>query len=209
MFVVFYLARSMKNLFFRINLLFLMSLMSQSLLHAQTTDAMIKITADPISRDYKVLYSSAQDNRVTVQLKSVDGATTIFEENFGVVKSFVKKYSLLDAPLGKYQWEIRYGNKTYAEEFEIMSEKKLIKESISAEMDNLLNLKITVAAYNKLPLSIFLYDGSNSQLEFIFWEPTLTERTKVINLSQFDAYDIRLEILQQGDLAFEAKYQTY
>lgn len=177
--------------------------------NGQSTDAMIKITADPILRDYRILFSSTVQLPVTVTLVSSDGNRNLFSEDFGSVSSFVKKYSLGDAPLGKYQWEVKYGNKTYAEEFEIMSEKRLIKESISAELDDLLNLNITVEKYNNLPVSIFLFDGEGNQLEFMFWEPTLEERTKTISLTKFDAYDIRLEILQQGDVAFEAKYQTY
>jgi hypothetical protein len=179
-------------------------------LSAQSSDAVIKITSDPITRDYKILFSSPENELpVTITLMNRNGSTAIFTDKMGVVKGFVKKYSLLDAPLGFYRWEVNYGTKTYAEEFEIVSEKRLIKESISAELDDLLNLSIKIEQYNKLPVSIFLYNGTGEQLEFIFWEPTFEERTKVINLSQFDAYEIKLEILQQGDLAFEAEYQIY
>ncbi|MFZ9045890.1 MAG: hypothetical protein ACO2ZZ_08480 [Cyclobacteriaceae bacterium] len=176
--------------------------------NAQYLDAMIRISEDPIARDYKILFSSAEKLPVSVTLFSSEGSTILFSDDQGTIQNFVKKYSLLDAPLGKYKWEIKYGNKSYSEEFEIMSEKRLIKESISAELDNLLNLRISVEKYNKLPVSIFLYEGKK-QLDFIFWEPTLDERIKIINLGNYDAYEIRLEILQKGDVAFEEQYRTY
>ncbi|MFT4737028.1 MAG: hypothetical protein ACI8QD_001082 [Cyclobacteriaceae bacterium] len=174
----------------------------------QNSDAMIKISGDPIKRDYRIIFSAKEAVKCEVTLESIDG-NSIFQEDFGTVPAFVKKYSLTDAPLGVYVWEIKYGTKTYSEEFRIESEKKLIKESIKTEVDDLLNLKITVEPYNTLPLTIFLYNGSGDQLDFIFWETSIKEREKLINLSQYDAYDIRLEILQQGDVAHEEKYQTY
>ena len=172
------------------------------------SSAIIKITADPIKREYKVLYSNTEAVPVTITLKGPAG-NVIFEDKFGNAQAFAKVYSLVDAPLGIYKWEIKYGSKSYTEEIEIMSEKKLIKESISATLDDLLNLTISVEKYNKLPLSIFIYDGLGKQLEFIFWEPTVDNRNTTINLSQYDAYDFKLEVLQQGDQVLVQEFKTY
>ena len=48
---------------------------------------------------------------------------------------FVKLYNLEKLNVGRYKWSIAYGDRTFTEDFEIKSVKKLIKESISVDVD--------------------------------------------------------------------------
>jgi hypothetical protein len=54
-----------------------------------------------------------------------------------------------------------------------------------------------------------LYNGLGEQLKYIFWEPNEDDFKKVIHLSDLDAYDIKVEILQNGDVIFTETYSTY
>lgn len=176
-----------------------------SYLYGQET--VVRITENPITREYKLLYSSPTEQDVIVNIYSSSG-TSAMEEKF-FTKGFVKKYTLKESVLGKYYFEVKYGNENWRYDFEIMNEKKIMKESITTSLDDLLNLKIDVKPYNELPLSIFLYNLSGKQLDYIFWEPVRDSRQLVIPLSKYDAYDVRLEVLQQGDVIISQTIKLY
>ncbi|MDH5609241.1 MAG: hypothetical protein OEY56_07155 [Cyclobacteriaceae bacterium] len=186
---------------------FLCFFLGSHLLSAQSDDAMVRITANDINREYKVLFAAKSEFNVIITLYS-EGAV-ILEEKFPDSKAFVKAFSLKDAPYGRYEWRVSYGDKSFTQQFEIVSEKKLIKESISANLDEFLNLTISVKSYNKIPLSIFLYKDNGEQLDFIFWEPENDQFTKTIKLNEYNAYEIKLEILQKGDLMFSESYKLF
>ncbi len=182
-------------------------LLAVFLVSAQSNPS-VRISADPIKRVYRIIYYSETAEDVTITLYSNTGAE-LLQEKFPSSKTFVKVYSLGNLDNGTYEWQVEYGNKTYSETFDIQPQKKLLKESITAEMDNLLNLTVSVKAYNKNPVSIFLYKGNGEQLDHIFWEPTNDERSMVIKLVDYDAYDIRLEILQMGEVVLDETFSTY
>jgi hypothetical protein len=188
-------------------LLFLLGLVTTTTLSAQD-QTVIRIMSDPIKRDYKVLFSAQEEMNVAIALRTASGEL-IMEERFNNSKAFMKAYSLDDARVGKYEWEVSYGDESFVESFTIEPLKKLVKESIAVAMDELLNLTIEVAPYNNHPLSIFFYKENGDQLDFVFWEPSGEERKKTINLSQFDAYEVKLEILQLGDPAISEVYALY
>jgi hypothetical protein len=176
-----------------------------SYLYGQET--VIRVTENPLTREYKLLYTSPIEQEVIVSIFSFTGAPAM-EEKFNT-KTFVKKYTLKESALGKYYFQVKYGNEIWKHDFEIMNEKKIMKESIAASLDDLLNLKIDVKPYNELPLSLFLYNISGKQLDHVFWEPTKESRQMVIPLTKYDAYDIKLEILQQGDVIISQTFKLY
>lgn len=175
----------------------------------QTSDeAVIKITGNEFDRLYKVFFASEIEFRTEVKLIHNNTGDVVIQD---VLKSkgFLKRYSLKELPLGSYTWQVKYGFEEYIEEMELKPLKQLIKESISVSMDDLLNLTIEVKPYNTKPISLFFYDGSGEQLKYVFWEPKEGEYSMTFNLSEFDAYDVKLEILQEGDVQFTEVYSTY
>ena len=46
-------------------------------------------------------------------------------------------------------------------------------------------------------------------LEYVFWEPTSLELSKMLDLTKYDAYEVKLEILQRGDPAFSDTFILY
>ncbi len=168
----------------------------------------MRITEDPINREYRILFSAQDIYDVSIRLRSSSNEI-LFEEEFESSKAFLKAYSLADLRLGKYTWEVIYGSEVYEEEFQITSQKKSIEESFDVQMDELLTLKIDVEHYNDFPISIFLFDISGEQLDFIFWEPEKENSTKLIDLTKYDAYEVRLEIMQQGEVVVNETFSMY
>lgn len=175
---------------------------------SQSQDASIRINENPLTKNYRIYYGNTETHNVKVSLLG-NGNTELFSENFPNATSFVKNYSLSTLNAGKYTWQIQYGRKRYGHEFEILSEKKLLKEAITAEVDDLLNLIVSVKSYNIIPVNIFFYKADGEQIEYIFWEPTLDELSTTIHLSDYDAYEIRVELLQQGEPVFDETFNTY
>ncbi len=168
-------------------------------------DPVIRITENQMDRDFKILYSAQEVYKVDIRLLS-STKDELMKESFNQ-KAFMKAYSLDKLKEGKYYWSISYDGNTYEEEFRIKSMKQLMKESISVNMTDL-NLDINVKDYNTKPMNIFLFDFSGDQIDYVFWEPT-DSRSKKIDLSRYDAYEIKLEIVQGGDLAFQEEFRLY
>lgn len=171
-------------------------------------DAVIRITPNEFDRVYKVFFASERDYKTRITLTRIVSGNVLIDETM-IGNGFMKLYSLKDAPTGTYRWTISYGNKEYTETFEVRSLNQLMKESISVNLDDLLNLTIEVQPYNTKPISIFFYNGSGEQLHYLFWEPKKGDLKKEFNLSDFDAYDIKVEILQDGDVQYSETFQTY
>ena len=167
---------------------------------------MVKISADEMKRIYKVMFVSEEKQDVKIELISATNDVLMSEDISE--QTFVKMYSLDKMSEGNYSWKVSYGNKSYAEDFAIRSIKKLMKESISVAQNNL-NLDINVKEFNTAPVNIFVYNSDGEQLDYMFWEPALASRTKKIDLTQYDGYEIKLEILQNGDVAYKDEFKLY
>ncbi|MFY0689495.1 MAG: hypothetical protein JXQ90_20160 [Cyclobacteriaceae bacterium] len=169
---------------------------------------MVKVLPDVLNREYKILLSSPLP--INVQVKLIGPGNEVLLDEEYVEKAFLKKYNLGEAArLGEYKFEINYDGEFLEYPFVVASTKRLLKESITASVDDLLNLKIHIKDYNKDPASIFLFGMGDKQLDYVFWEPTIEVREKVINLSKYDAYEIRLDILQKGDVVFSETFSMY
>lgn len=189
-------------------LLFLTFNICGTLRAQQTQDAVIRITPNEFERVYKVFFASQIDFKTRVTLTRLATGDLIVDETI-IGNGFLKLYSLKDAPTGTYEWSITYGSNEYNQTFEVRTKSQLMKESIQVELDDLLNLSISIQPYNTKPVSIFFYNGSGDQLEYIFWEPKEGELEKVFHLSDYDAYDIKVEILQGGDVQYSNTFQMY
>ncbi len=174
------------------------------LLSAQ--DAVVRVTADAIKRDYNILFSAPVTYEVEIALLSTTNDVLMEETVRG--KAFLKAYSLDKVGLGRFRWRVKYDDKVHYEDFEIKSLKKLMKESISVNREDF-KLDINVEDVNDKPMNIFLFNAFGDQIDYVFWEPTLANRTKKIDLSRYDAYEIKLKIVQNGDLAYQEEYKLY
>lgn len=76
-------------------------------------------------------------------------------------------------------------------------------------MDDFYNLSIEVKPYNEMPLSVFLYNNSGKQLDHFFWELDRENRKKVVPLTKYEAYDVKVEVLQQGDVVASQVFKMY
>jgi hypothetical protein len=189
----------------------LLLLMAMSLLFntAMAQDGpMIRVYNDDMKRQYKILFSAKEEHKVEIRLVNSQNQE-LFNDHY-IEKSFLKRYSLgQDLQVGSYRFLITFDGTVHEHAFEVMSPKKLRSESVKAEMDDLLNLTISVKAYNKDPLSIFLYKDNGEQLEYFFWEPDNDLRKKIFNLSKYDAYEVKLEVMQLGDPLLVKRFPLY
>lgn len=172
-------------------------------------DVKLKIIKDEENNIYKVFFASESDYDVTIKLiRTANGEILVDEKVSG--KGFLKSYALKETLPGTYTWKISYGRYSYTEDIKIDAEPVSRKKNpIEVEFDELLNLNLQVEAKKQPPVSVFLYDGAGEQIAYIFWEPDEQNFRKSINFSTYDAYDIKVEILQNGDVIFTDTYSTY
>ncbi|MDH5609079.1 MAG: hypothetical protein OEY56_06330 [Cyclobacteriaceae bacterium] len=189
----------MKNLFF----VFIVFVAIQAV--AQDVP-IVRITGDEVSREYKILYSSPKE--YSVQISLINEANNVILDEKVDGKAFIKTYSLKSMAEGTYQWRLKYGRITYLEEFDLFSEKQLLKQSISVVVTDF-SMEINVKPYNKQPMNIFFYDKKGNQLDYQFWEPGEGNYTRLFDLTQFDTYEFKLEIVQAGTAIFSQAYQLY
>ncbi len=166
----------------------------------------IKISKNEFERQHKILFSAQESYNIKVSLLGND-KSQLMSEKFQQ-QQFVKAYDLGSLAEGNYFWEIAYGKEKHTEAFEIKSLKKLMKESISVVVEDY-QMDILVAEFNNLPMNIFLFNAYGDQIDYVFWEPSSDERQKRISLHSYDAYEIKVEILQNGDIAYKKEYALY
>ncbi len=166
----------------------------------------VKVVENALDRKYQVLFSAPAEHNVKIQLLTVDKAIIMEEDVTG--KAFIKNYSLSTLNLGNYTWKVTYPGGEFKEDFEIKSIRALMKESISVALQNS-NLDINVKSFNKDPINIFLFNKSGTQLDHVFWQPDNISRSKKIDLTRYSSKEIKLEIVQNGDLAFKDEFKLY
>ncbi len=171
-------------------------------------EAKIKITEDKFNKIYRVFFASENEYNVTLNLKSPFSNELIINESVSG-KGFIKKYNLSELQPGTYTFVIKYAFEEFEQEIKVLSDSQLKKQNINVSIDDLLNLKITVINPETDPLNLLFYNSSGEQLDYIFWEPREGDLEKSYNLSQLDAYDIKVEILQNGNGIFSETYSTY
>lgn len=184
----------------------LIFLISISFLANAQNKTVVKIQGNQLDKNYSVLFSSPVEQNVEIKLFDESNKMLISHKMYG--KGFMKHFDLSRLAPGEYNWEVTYGQEKHSEKLALFSEKDLMKNSIEVDFTEFI-VDIHVKKYNNLPMNIFMYNENGDQLEYEFWEPDKNSRNKKIDISQFTAREIKLEIEQNGSLAYSGSYAIY
>jgi hypothetical protein len=161
----------------------------------QTRMPMIKVYKNDLEKVYTVFFADTLVRTVKVSLQDKRGATLI-EESF-TAKGFSKPFGLTELKNGEYEFVISYDGTSVTEPIALRSEKEIMDASITLKRDYP-TLMVNVSSYNMNPMNIFIYDNYDKLLKMLYWEPNDRMMTKNIDMSQFDGYEIRVQIVQDG-----------
>ncbi|RED99449.1 hypothetical protein [Marinoscillum furvescens] len=157
--------------------------------------AIIRLYKDDIGKVYSVFFADTIEQTVDIKLKD-DRGTVLLEQSM-TGRGFSKRFSLADLKLGEYTFEVSIPDYTFREKIELKSEKQIKEESITLQNDYP-SLYINVAEYNMKPMNIFVYTTDEQLLKMFYWEPNPKMPSKKIDISQFEGYEVRVQITQDG-----------
>lgn len=159
------------------------------------TSAIIRLYKNDLEKIYTVFFADTVERDVKIKL--LDKRGTVLLEQTQTGRGFSKRFSLADLKLAEYTFEVGITNYTFRETFELKSEKQIKEESIVLK-NEYPSLYINVSDYNMKPMNIFVYSTDEQLLKMFYWEPNENFPTKEIDISQFEGYEVRVQITQDG-----------
>jgi len=87
----------------------------------------IKITNNDTEKEYRILFSSSTEQSVQVSLLDINGREVVKEVLNA--KGFVKTFDLKQVTAGTYTWKIKFGRRTFMEEFDILSASEIARRN--------------------------------------------------------------------------------
>ncbi len=156
--------------------------------------AKMRVYKNDLDKIYTVFFADTAKHDISVLLKDSRGSV-INEQSFSST-GFSKKYSLSELKNGEYSFVVTFEGVELTEPIRLKSEKEILAESIQLEQ-NYPTLKIHIKLTDLSPINIHVYDMKDKLQKVFYWEPNENFLTKEIDISQFEGYELRVEVIQE------------
>ena len=168
---------------------------------------MIKVYKNDLEKIYTVFFADTVKRNIKVGVRDAEDKEILIEEEFEE-KGLQKQYSLNRLSNGPYEIFIAYDDTVHVTPIHLKSRKKILEEAITLQPDYP-TLNINVTQYNMDPMNIFIYTMEDRLLKMYYWEPHENITTKKINLESFEGYEVRVQIVQDGEDKLEQLVPLY
>lgn len=155
----------------------------------------VKIYKNDLQKIYTVFFADTLERKVQIDLLDSRGNVIMNETQVG--KGFLKNFGLSSLSNGEYQFVINYGDGKITEKIELMSEKEVLARSVTIKVDYP-SLTINITKDDLSPINIFIYNKEDEVLKNYYWEPSENMLTKTMNISEFEIYEARIQVVQSG-----------
>jgi len=172
----------------------------------QKHSPMIKVYKNDLEKIYTVFFADTLERTVKIELFDKHGQLLIEESK--TAKGFSKPFGLTQLRNGEYEFVISYGKEQVRKGIVLRSEKEIMEESITLTNDYP-TLTVNVTPYNMDPMNIFIYDTYDKLLKMLYWEPNDQYAKKKIDMSVFKGYEVRIQIVQDGEDKLEQLVPLY
>lgn len=166
----------------------------------------VKVYKNDLDKIYTVFFADTLQHTVSVALKDKRG-TVLMQESI-TAKGFSKPFGLRELRNGDYEFVISFEDNTVNEPITLKSEKEIMERSITLKKDYP-QLTINVSQYNMNPMNIFVYDSYDNLLKMFYWEPSAENPRKTLDIGKFEGYEIRLQIVQDGEDKLDQLVQLF
>lgn len=193
----------MKKLFIGI------SLVASGVLSASAQDdspAKLQVYQNDMDKIYTVFFADVISRTVSISIENGQGTALIQETITG--KGFSKPFGLSSLPLGKYIFKIDVDKERYKFPIILKSREEVISESVTIKT-NYPTLTVHVTDDNLLPTNIMVFNMKDELLKLFHWKPTTDVMEKEIDLSQFEGYEVRVQVEQAKLIALEQLVPLY
>ena len=175
--------------------------------HSQNDGSpIIRVYKNDLDKIYTVFFGDTVSREVTVVLEDKRGVDLI-EEKF-VGKGFSKPFGLSSLSLGEYNFVVAYDGEEYEFPITLKSEKDIKKGNVTLEHGYPI-LKVNITKYNMVPTNIMIFNMKDELQKIFYWEPSETMMTREVNLSQFEGYEVRIQVEQNKEIMLEQLVNLY
>ncbi len=166
---------------------------------------------------YSVFFHADYEYDVSIKLLDKGGRSLITDKVYS--DGFDKPYNLRNLPAGVYKFQVKYSGEKFEQEIsigareqEVLSKERVAKTKepkdkvkrvkmkfpvIIDETEE--NVKIAVKDPGIESLGVFFYLNDSDEFEYFYWEPTELKE-QIYKLSQFDATNLRVEVVEDGKI---------
>lgn len=159
-----------------------------------TDDVVVRIYKDDLKKVYSVFFSDSLEHKVIIDIKKkgqrLQGDTVIGN-------GFMKHYGLAGLRNGTYKIEVRWDGNILTEEINLRSEKEVLEQSLSVG-GKYPSISVNASKYNMDPMNILIQNEEGMLLKMMYWEPHDDYMSREIDLTQFDGYEVQLQVVQEG-----------
>ncbi|MAE86965.1 MAG: hypothetical protein CMB80_29790 [Flammeovirgaceae bacterium] len=166
----------------------------------------IRVYKNDLEKIYTVFFGDTLVREVSVVLEDKRGTNLIEETITG--KGFSKPFGLSSLSLGDYTFVVKFDKEEYEFPITLKSEKEILEGSVTID-NNYPTLKVNVTKYNMVPTNIMVFNTKDDLLKIFYWEPTENMMTRDVDLSQFEGYEVRVQVEQNKEIKLEQLVTLY
>lgn len=166
---------------------------------------------------YSVFFHADYEYDVSIKLLDKGGRSLISDKVYS--NGFDKPYNLRNLPAGTYKFQVKFSGEKFEQEIsigareqEVLSKERVAKTKAPKDKTKRVkmkfpvviaetaeNVKIEVKDPGIESLGVFFYLNDSDEFEYFYWEPTELKE-QIYKLSQFDAANLRVEVVEDGKI---------